>query len=74
MFALALLHHCVDNPIRLDIIHHVHQYCCDLRDADQVKLDMLRTDLATLNQLQATAEVFLLGQSHIDHRDDVLKE
>ena len=39
---------------------------------------MLRTDLATilpeLNRLQAMAGVFHSGQSHVDHRDDVLKE
>ena len=72
------MHHGVDNPVRLDIIHHVFQYHCDLHDADQVKLDMLRADLATilpeLNRLQATVGVFHSGQSHIDHKDDVLKK
>ena len=78
MFALSLLHYCVDNPVRLDIIHCVCQYYCDLCDANWPKLEMLRTDLATilpeLNRLQAMAGVFHSGQSHVDHRDDVLKE
>ena len=78
MFALLLLHHCVENPVRLDIIHRVCQYCHDLCDANWQKLEMLRTDLATilpeLNQLQAVAGVFHSGQFHVDHRDDVLKK
>ena len=73
-----MLHHSLNNSTRMNIQHLVWQYYCDLHDANQEKLERLRTDLEIIlpefGHLQAAAGVFHSSQPHINNGDDVLME